>query len=116
MNCQLPVTTLKLGVATAKLCLCVFFYFIALPIMVLSALHVHAVLVTFWFLYFGSAKFVRILEQVKILDYMVLGFSLICSRILLNVCLGFHQAMKERRLNILFFLNEVGSHLNSNFY
>ena len=40
-----------------------------------------------------SAKFVRILEQVK----MRLGFSLICSRILPNVRLGFHQVMMARK-------------------
>ena len=28
---------------------------------------------------------------------MRLGFSLICSRILPNVCLGFHHAMKARK-------------------
>ena len=36
------------------------------------------------------AKFVRILKQVH------LGFSLICSRILPNIRLGFHKAMKAR--------------------
>ena len=45
-----------------------------------------------------SAKFVRILEQVKTLDCVSLWFLLICSRILPNLRLGFHQAMKARKI------------------
>ena len=50
-----------------------------------------------------SAKFERIFEQWKpsITSRMRLGFSLICSQILQNARLSFHQAMKVRKTRFI---------------